>query len=216
MTEKPVKYTKIARVSMIGGIAAIFLSGFMTAVLVLSGDSEKSRTEPGAASVYTGILYTFEPGTEEVLESARPVRHPENIAVEDALTLLAGYLEKTYFGKTPRGDDSLIHFDIEKIYYIGESHPRRRIAVIEMEDQNKIALRHFFQGSFGGQTTFYMIAANFLQAQSDPPLLDGLILNYNGNAFPQMDHIDFTGIVTPASVRKRALLAVAGSKGIGN
>ncbi len=191
----------------------LFLLGFLTAVLGLSGDTPKDGIEnESSASVYTGDLYVFTPGTERVLEFARLVSRPSCLSVPDALSLLARHLEKMYFFKQPDGEETHIRFVVKNFHFIGVPHRRYCIAVIDMKDEDEVARRHFFQGSFGGQTTFFMIAATFLQAQNDPPLLDGLILLYNGKLFPQMDHIDFSGIVTPKSVRRTVLKVIASSK----
>ena len=46
-----------------------------------------------------------------------------------------------------------------------------------------------------------MLAATFLQPHLDPPLVDGLILLYNGEEFPTIDHVNLRGIVTPQAIR---------------
>jgi hypothetical protein len=181
----------------------IFLLGCLTALLVLSGDSMKSGIgQKQSGSAYGGDLYVFAAGTEHALEVARKIDRPSALSVEEALNLLARHLEETYFFQTPEGENTRIRFSVENLHSIGGVPRRHCIAVINMMDEEDTALRHFFQGSFGGQTTFFMITATFLQAQNDPPLLDGLVLLYNGKTFPHMDHIDFSGIVTPKSVRR--------------
>ena len=49
-----------------------------------------------------------------------------------------------------------------------------------MVDTNSEAMSSFFHGSTGGQTTFHMLAAIFMQPHLSLPFLDGLILLYNG------------------------------------
>jgi hypothetical protein len=69
-----------------------------------------------------------------------------------------------------------------------------------MVDTDSVAMSSFFQGSTGGQTTFYMLAATFMQPQLTPPLLDGLVLFYNGKILPELDHINLSGILIPKAI----------------
>jgi len=73
-------------------------------------------------------------------------------------------------------------------------------------------MRYFFQGSAGGQTTFYMLAATFMQPHLSPPLVDGLVLLYNGKILPELDHISVTGILTPRSVQHATKRAIYSTK----
>jgi hypothetical protein len=81
-----------------------------------------------------------------------------------------------------------------------------------MIDKNKDAMRYFFQGSAGGQTTFCMLAATFMQPHLSPPLVDGLVLLYNGKILPELDHISLTGILIPGPVQHVAKRAIHGTK----
>ena len=47
-----------------------------------------------------------------------------------------------------------------------------------------------------------------MQPHLAPPLADGLILLYNGKAFPELDHIRFRGIVSAESICPVILKAV--------
>lgn len=207
------QFRKIADNSKNRPILLIFLLGLLACVLAISGDTPKAGNE-NAISIppYSGNLYEFAPGRELVLESARPIRHPQGPSIATALDLLARHLEETYFFKTAEGEETHIRFAVQHLHFVEAAQQRHCIAVIDMTDKNEFARRHFFQGSFGGQSTFFMIAATFLQAQNDPPLLDGLILLYNGKIFPKMDHIDFSGIVTPAAVKRVVRQVVERSK----
>jgi len=82
-----------------------------------------------------------------------------------------------------------------------------------MVDKKEDAVRFFFQGSAGGQTTFYMITATFMQPHLGPPLLDGLVLLYNGKTLRELDHINLTGILTPRSAQHIAERAIQRAKG---
>ena len=77
-----------------------------------------------------------------------------------------------------------------------------------MVDVNNDALDCFFQGSTGGQTTFYMLTATFMQPHLAQPLLDGLVILYNGKQMAELDHINLSGILTPRLVKYVAKKAI--------
>ena len=95
----------------------------------------------------------------------------------------------------------------------GVSHAAdMKIAIINMKDDNEYAMKYFFQGSTGGQTTFSMLGATFIQPHLEKPLLEGLILLYNGEALPELDHINLSGILIPRLVKYVARRAIYHSK----
>jgi hypothetical protein len=144
--------------------------------------------------------YFFEPDAQHYLSAPHPFPLDPAMTVEDALAALAGHLSRTYFNRTPGGDPP-IHFEIVKVYRLALPQRVVRVAVINMIDPQLEALQVFFQGSAGGQTTYYMLTATLFQPQLTPPLVDGLILLYNGDAFPEIDHVNLRGIVTPQAAR---------------
>jgi hypothetical protein len=144
--------------------------------------------------------YIFEPDAQYYLATPRPFDLDPQMTVAEALTALAGHLSRTYFNPVPDGDPG-IEFEIVKVQRLELRHRWYRLAVVNMVDPRLEALQVYFQGSAGGQTTFYMLTATLLQPQMTPPLLDGLILLYNGDEFPQIDHVNFRGIVTPEMAR---------------
>jgi hypothetical protein len=81
-----------------------------------------------------------------------------------------------------------------------------------MVDTDSVAMSSFFQGSTGGQTTFYMLAATFMQPHLNPPLLDGLVLLYNGEILPELDHINLSGILIPRAIKHIAKRAIQRGK----
>ncbi|GAH91623.1 unnamed protein product, partial [marine sediment metagenome] len=100
------------------------------------------------------------------------------ISVRDALDSLGQNLAKNYFSKAYTDKVTDIHFEVLRIDEISAPSRRLRIAVVNMVDTNGDARRYFFQGSAGGQTTFCMLAATFIQPHLRLPLLDGLVLLY--------------------------------------
>jgi len=183
--------------------------------MILSCDDHSDHTIDGSMEKIGKIdVYLFSPGAEQVLSSAQPLEleFPSDLLMKEALNLLGKRLAETYFSKIPTGNGTGIKFDVLSVHTIKTTARSVRIAVVNMIDKNQDAMKYFFQGSFGGQTTFYMIAATFFQPQNDPPLLDGLILQYNGKTFPRLDHINFQGIVTPRSVKPVVYRAIELSK----
>jgi hypothetical protein len=80
-----------------------------------------------------------------------------------------------------------------------------RIATIDFIDTEELATGYFFQGSHGGYVTYAMLAANFTQPQLDIPILDGLIILYNGRILTDMDHIRIDRIIVPGDIRQAVL-----------
>jgi hypothetical protein len=184
-----------------------------TALLNL-GCSNNSDTAPSASSQIIGEveLYTFSPDSQYFLSNAQLFILPPSTVLRDALDSLGRDLAKSYFSTTYTDTATDIHFEVLKIEEISTPSRPLRIAVINMVDKEKDAMRYFFQGSAGGQTTFYMLAATFMQPHLSPPLLDGLVLLYNGKTLPELDHISLTGILTPRSAQHVAKLAIHRTK----
>jgi hypothetical protein len=114
---------------------------------------------------------------------------------------LGQYLVDNYFCKTYTSKLTRIHFEVLSIDVISTPSRPLRIAVVNMVDTDSEAMSSFFQGSIGGQTTFHMLAATFMQPHLSPPLLDGLVLLYNGEILPELDHINLSGILIPRSIK---------------
>jgi hypothetical protein len=184
---------------------------FMTLTMLLNlGCPSNSGKAPTAASQVIGEveLYTFTPHDQDFLSDAQPLILPPDTLLTDALESLGRDLARSYFLKTYTDKQTDIHFEVLSVDEIPTPSRSLRIAVVNMVDTDTDAMKYFFQGSAGGQTTFYMLAATFMQPHLSPPLLDGLVLLYNGKILPELDHINLTGILTPRSVwhvAKRAI-----------
>jgi hypothetical protein len=152
-------------------------------------------------------LLTFEPHVERFLTRPQPLSLPAGTTVRGALEALSRHLAGTYF-TSPADTVGAIRLDVLALHQLPLGPRNAWIAVIDLVDPEQIALEQFFQGSAGGQTTYCMLAATLLQPQHHPPLVDGLIVLYNGGEFPQLDHIDLTGIVTPGPVRRMVAAAL--------
>ena len=153
-------------------------------------------------------LYTFSPNEQSFLSDAQPFILPSNTLVRDALNSLGRNLAENYFSITYTNKATDIHFEVVSIDKIATPSRLLRIAVINMIDRDRDAMGYFFQGSAGAQTTFYMLAATFMQPHLSPPLVDGLVLLYNGKMLPELDHISLAGILIPRSVQHVAKKAI--------
>ena len=191
------------------------VTSFIVLIILLNiGCLNNSDKAPPASSQIIGEieLCTFSPDQQYLLSEANPFILPPNTLVKDALDSLGRHLAKDYFSKTYTGKVTDIHFEVVRIDEVATPSRPLRIAVINMIDTNRDARRYFFQGSAGGQTTFYMIAATFMQPHLSPPLVDGLVLLYNGKILPELDHINVKGILTPRLVEHVAKRAIHGEK----
>jgi hypothetical protein len=195
--------------------AILFVLLELTIVLFFYACNGSKREDSTENQVFSDVkdFYLFSSDGDRVLSSARPTRFDGDLSETQILDRLGQYLSSTYFAQTPAGEKTNITFDVQEVRRLSIPGKLFRIGIINMIDETEAAKKHFFQGSYGGQATFYMIAATFLQPQNNLPLLDGMILLYNGKAFPEMVHIDFTGLVTPKSIRHIVLQVLKDVKG---
>ena len=193
-----------------------FLSIFVITVSVLTNIGCSNNSEPLAPESTPVIadteFYTFTPDDRYYLGSAQALMLPHNISVKDVLDTLSVNLATTYFFKTFQNELSGIRFEVISVDEIPTLSRPVRIAVVNMLDPKRVAMGHYFQGSCGGAVTFAMLAATFIQPHLDPPLLDGLILLYNGEMLPDLDHINLNGILIPRMVDGYVSRAIRESK----
>jgi len=198
-------------------MARLMIIAFLS--LIISFDSgcfnDSGQKTPSTPSQIIGDvrLYTFSPDQQYFLCEARELKLPPGTLLEDALNNLGRHLSQNYFAKTYAEKVTDIRFEVLKIHEIPTSSRSLKIAVINMVDANNDAIGYFFQGSTGGQTTFYMLVSTFTQPHLVPPLLDGLVLLYNGEIIPELDHINLTDILTPRLVKHSVFRAIKASKG---
>lgn len=187
---------------MWAAMAKIF-GGVIGVGLILFGCTEPPAT-PGPASdnrIGSIVSYVYEPDPQEYLAAPQLFPLTPEMSPAEALTALGSHLSRNYFNSDTGTGAPSIRFEVLAVHGLPVPHRTYRLAVINMIDPQLEALQGFFQGSAGGQTTFYMLTATFLQPHLEPPLADGLILLYNGEEFPAFDHINFRGIVTPETIR---------------
>ena len=185
----------------------------LTTLMNLGCFNDSGKAPIGSSQIIGEVeLYTFSPDHQYFLTDAQPFTLPSSTLLRDALDRLGRDLAKSYFSKTYTDKATDIHFEVLRIDEIATPSRPLRIAVVNMVDKNKDAMRYFFQGSAGGQTTFCMLAATFMQPHLSPPLVDGLVLLYNGKILPELDHISLTGILIPRAVQHVAKRAIHGPK----
>ena len=171
-------------------------------------DSNENAAQKSPQILGKRELYTFSPDQQYLLSNAQLFQLPPHTSITDVLNNLGQHLTKTYFQKTYTGKTTKIRFEVLRINEIILPSRSLRIATINMVDPDKDAMQYFFQGSAGARTTFYMVGATFMQSHLNPPLLCGLVLLYNGEILPELDHINVEGILTPRLVQhvtKRAI-----------
>jgi len=172
-------------------------------ILQLQGctDAPPPPAPPAGDRLGAGIVYVFEPDSQDYLAAPTPFPLEEGVSPGEALAALGDHLSRTYFGSEGGGGDQGIRFEILGVHRFPVADRAYRLAVINMIDPQQKALQGFFQGSAGGLTTYCLLAATFLQPQLNPPLVDGFVLLYNKEEFPEMDHVNLQGLVTPDAVR---------------
>lgn len=110
-----------------------------------------------------------------------------------ALDVVGLKLSETFFGRY--GDiNTDISFSVDTIKKLCTDTACLHIAKISIHDADTILVKTFFQGSTGGQATYNVLTASFLQPQMQDPLLDGVVFTVNGKFVPELSHLDLSGI----------------------
>jgi hypothetical protein len=150
--------------------------------------------------VYGYKIYTFSIDGSSCLTDPKLFMEAYNLPVKEILDSLASHLENTFF-RINAGIVTNIHFDILNVTEINTPAGPIRIAVIDMIDPEKFALKSYFQGSYGASRTYCILLATFMQPYQYPYLLDGLYFLYNGKILSKGDHIDLEGLLLPDEVK---------------
>jgi len=180
---------------------ASFGIGILWIVLILLSCSEPPPVSQPVHGEHIGTInaYVFKPDAQTYITAPRAFALAPEMSPTDALTALGRHLSQQYFSDD--AGEPTLRFEVLGVHHVPAPYRAYRLAVINMVDPDVRVLQDFFQGSAGGQTTYYMLTATFLQPHLDPPLVDGLILLYNGGEFPQTDHANFRGIVATESIK---------------
>ncbi len=172
-----------------------------------STKKDDAAPTPDETAVVPAELLTFRPDADHFLTTGHRFPAEPGASLQTTLQGLADQLARSYFND---GHEPVPGIDIEVLGVHTIQLPQRslRVVAVDLRDLRQAAGRIFFQGSSGGQTTYYLLAATLMQPQLSPPLADGLVVLYNGQNFPELDHIRFRGIVSAESVRPVVLRAI--------
>ena len=178
--------------------------------LVVCACPASSPPAPSATDAPLGPveLLTFIPDDNLYLVAGHRLPVEPALRPKDAIQRLADQLNRTYFNDGREPPAAGIRIEVLEIETIDLPHRPLRVVAVNLHDPQQKAWRSFFQGSAGGQTTYYLLSATLMQPHLDPPLADGLVVLYNGEAFPELDHIRFRGIVSAESIRPVVLQAL--------
>ncbi len=181
----------------------------LVAGLCLGACPAAETTPPAPAETPIGPveLLTFKPDDDHYLLADHRYPLEPTVSLKNAFQHLADELNRSYFNDG-QGPPSDIRIEILGLYSIDLPHRSLRVVAVNLRDVRQAAWTSFFQGSAGGQTTYYLLAATLMQPQLTPPLADGLVVLYNGEAFPELDHIRFRGIVSAESIRPVVIRAI--------
>ncbi len=190
------------------GLTAARFVVLLAAGLCLAGCPDADFSPPPAETPLGPVaLLTFLPDDDHYLIPGHRYPLEPTVSLKNAFQGLADQLNRSYFNA---GRDSAADMRIEVLglHTIDLPHRSLRVVVVNLHDSRQASWRSFFQGSAGGLSTYYLLAATLMQPQLTPPLADGLVVLYNGEAFPELDHIRFRGIVSAESVRPVVLRAI--------
>lgn len=184
------------------------LAVWAAVLIALLAGCRADRQPAADPPVGTPALLVFSVDPEAMLSEPKLAGIPPETSLSEALDRLGKHLATGYFAPQDPPETADIRFEVQGITLLPSGSRHLRVATIDMIDPKGTALTDFFQGSMGAQSTFHLVAATFLQPQLDPPLLDGMILLYNGERFPVMDHVQLSEIVVPEQVRRAVVRAV--------
>jgi len=121
---------------------------------------------------------------------------------EQILDSLASFLTANYF--VPKNkyyqNKAKISINIDSIITLDSTNRQYRIAVVNIQDPDKICMGLYFQGSSGGHNTFLMLISNLMQPQLKEPFIDGIIFLYNNSELKDMDHIYLQGLFSEREI----------------
>ncbi len=177
----------------------------------LGGCPATDHPAPSPADTPIGSveLLTFFPHEDDYVTPGHRFPAEPTASLQDTLQGLADQLTLNYFSEG-QPSPAAIQIEVLGVHRIDLPSRPLRVVTVNLRDSHQTGWRLFFQGSSGGQTTYYLLAATLMQPQLRPPLADGLVVLYNGKNFPELDHIRFNGLVSAESVRPIVIRAIQG------
>jgi len=146
--------------------------------------------------------------TEKLI--AEKITFDINLTKKQILDSLASFLSQTFFVTENKFFESKkkIKISIQKIIKLNLPERKCLIAVVNIDDQDQICMTTYFQGTTGGNNTFLMLVSNLMQPQLEFPLIDGVIILYNGTELKNMDHINLEGLISEREIDKYIRIAI--------
>lgn len=184
------------------GFGAAFLSACMSVLMSVSlgiggcAPGEPVENITVTRDVRAGVFIPADSAGRIHLAIPAWYRFPAGISLKRVLDSLGNELERRYFSNYGMKSTG-ISLTTRDVFEIPAGSRLFRIGVINIVDPEGTAKTTFFQGSSGGRSTQLAICATFTQPRLSPPLLDGVVVLYNGTLLPPMDHINLSGLLTP-------------------
>ncbi len=149
-------------------------------------------------------LYTFFMSSQLQFDKPEPFELSDSMTVSEVLDTLGKHLSQTYFYEINmlKTIKTNIKFEVVKVEEIQTPIRPFRLATINLIDPQELCVGFFFQGSSSGYNTINMLLANFLQPHLSIPLIDGLIILYNGKVLHMMDQTNLERIFIPSDARQ--------------
>ena len=129
--------------------------------------------------------------------------------VKGILDTVLFYLTTYYLNKEHKYNKNYQKVEIKSLEIKSVQIGKRKynLAIVNIEDSDKVCMTRYFQGSTGAYTTFLMIVANILQPQLSKPIIDGVIILYNNEELEELSHINLSGIISFGEIRYKVYRA---------
>lgn len=184
------------------------INQFVLILILFSASQLQPQITSNWNSDTSFYFYTSESNAEKLI--ATKVIFDSEVTQEEILDSVASYLSYTYFilkHKFYEGKQK-ISITIKDITIIDLPDRKYSIAIVNIDDPDKICMGTYFQGSAGGRITFLMLVSNFMQSQLKYPLLDGLVILYNNTELKAMDHINLEGLISEREINDMVRKAI--------
>ncbi len=141
---------------------------------------------PAPDTLGTRTLYAYRPDStaSHLIAEPLPEGLPPSLTIEAALDSLGRRLADGYFD----GASSGVAFETVEVMMLPTPPEAMRLAIVNIVDPDSVVARRFSLGTSGGLLAKLMIKATLMQPPlrvgEQPPLLNGLVLLYNGRRFP--------------------------------
>jgi len=165
-------------------------------IILGCGSSQELKDENLQNNEY--YFYYYENINNELIMSAYPLILGDGLTIENVLDSITSVLTRHFQSVSNISSINKLSFEFKHMESLKTEYKTYEIAVINIIDPLEICMKYFFQGSSGGQTTFNTLGTNLLQPNiENHPLVDGVIILYNGIPMQALDHINLSGVMVP-------------------